>query len=642
MNALIDSIVHSDARAELTEAQLQALIGLFTSNSSALLPGHALFRKIHATIAAFTSLEDASLCLRLCFLLCREVSHRDVIFELIETHNAQIEHIATLSIPALAASHAARRSGTTCEMTKDASFLSQLVLVMLASAESRINASHLVEFIGADVESTVEILVLCYGSVCGTLPGVPAAASGLYQLEMATRLIEVLREMTFWTTYKELHSSKGAGSNTNERQSHSTGSVSMKTLSGPYRKHIGQLISYLVTYDFFGSMCVYLQSIVKLYLSSPSSCSYCDGDQGNRAMALPLLRSHLLLLQTLLMLTGQDELVLRKALYHCGFHSKLCAIFMSLYCKQRVCLPEEGSLLLQMVAVLATLTYQSASCHEFWTENSSMLVEAVSRSVVTLKDPRTSAELVAQLARLVVNSHSKAAVVPLLSAWESVLDSGGKHYVSCSLSNPKNRGRLLDISSPSYEALRCMFHVNTADDLPHQGRCGRDNRRQRNSGPGRARSQRRGRSRLRRARLQQRFHLLVQCAAAPTAVAQEQAQVQLDSLDYTGDFSEDESSDNTSDAQEPTSANEVDLSPWRRGPPRSAIPIRYICSLSHSLIRSTPVLSSTGYVFDEDVIMHYLQHHNICPITGTPMSCADLVVDTALKEELSKVQANFL
>ncbi|TPP41191.1 hypothetical protein CGC21_32110 [Leishmania donovani] len=624
MDALVESIVQSDARAELTAGQLQALIGLFTSTSEVLSPSHALFRKLSATLAAFPSLEDGSQCIRLCILLCREVAHRKIIFALIEAHNIWVESIAAPSISALATSHARHRSGTTYETSEDRSFLSQLVLVMLVSAESRMKASDLVDFLGADVESTVEVLVSCYGSVCGALPGVLAAASGGYQLHLVARLVELVRELTFWTTYEELHSNLGIGSKAKKSLSQCTGSVTMSALSGPFRYHVGQLISHLV--------------------------------------------SHLLLLQTLLMLTDQYALVLRKALCRCGLLSKVCGPLLRILCRPQGCLPGELSLFVQTVAVASTLTYHSSECHQFWGENSSVLVAAADRSAVTLADsciadPRTSAELVAQLVRLVVNSRSSAAVAPLLKTWESVLDSGGKQCVACSLSNPKSRSRPLDISSPSYNSLRCVFRVDTTapppppaaarrgsvGDLLRQRRRGRHNREQRNlsrgRSRGRARSKRRRRHESQQARLQQRYHLLVQCTTPTTAVAREQTQVQLVPLDFVSDASSDESSDDrddAADAYESTCAPQVDLSRWRRGPPPTTIPTQYICSLSHSLIRSAPVLSSTGYLFDEDVIIDYLQYYDVCPISGASMSRADLVVDTALKEELGKVRANFM
>lgn len=668
MNALVESIVQSNARAELTAGQLQALIGLFTSTSEVLSPSHALFRKLSATLAAFPSLEDGSQCIRLCILLCREVAHRKIIFELIEAHNTWVESIATPSISALATSHAGHRSGTAHETTEDRSFLSQLVLVMLVSAESRMKASDLVDFLGADVESTVEVLVTCYGSVFGALPGVLTAASGDYQLHLVARLVELVRELTFWTTYEELHSSLGIGSKAKKTLSQCTGSVSMSALSGPFRYHVGQLISHLVKYDFFGPMSMYLPLVIGKYLASPSSCSSSDGDERNVLMAMSLLRNHLLLLQTLLTLTDQYALVLRKALCRCGLLSKVCGPLLRVLCKPQGCLPGELSLFMQTMAVASTLTYHSSECHQFWGENSSVLVAVADRSVATLADgciadPRTSAELVAQLVRLVVNSRSSAAVAPLLKTWESVLDSGGKQYVACSLSNPKSRSRPLDISSPSYNALRCVFRVDTTapppppvatrrgsvDDLLRQRRRGRHNRAQRSlsrgRSRGRARSKRRRRHKSRQARLQQRYHLLVQSTTPTTAVAQEQTQAQFAPLDFVSDASSDESSDNrddAADAYESTCAPPVDLSRWQRGPPPRTIPIQYICSLSHALIRSAPVLSSTGYLFDEDVIIDYLQYYDVCPISGASMSRADLVVDTALKEELGKVRANFM
>ncbi|CAJ1014859.1 hypothetical protein, conserved [Leishmania lindenbergi] len=674
MEALVESIVQGDARDELTAAQLQALIGLFTSTSEALSPSHALFRKLSATLTALTSLEGASQCIRLCLLLCREVSHRKIISALIETHNIQVESMATPSISELAASHVAHRSNTTYETTENLSFLSQLVLVMVASAESRMKSSDLVDFIGADVESTVEVLVSCYGSVCGALPGVSAAASGLYQLHLVTRLVELLRGLTFWTTYEELHSSLGIGSNAKRTLLQSTGSVSMSTLSGPFRHHVGQLISHLVAYDFFDPMSTYLSRVLGEHLASPSNCSHSDGDGETGVMALSLLRNHLLLLQSLLTLTDQYALVLRKALCRCGLLIKVCGPLLSVLCRPQVSLPGEGSLLVQTVAVAATLTYHSGECHQFWVKNNHVLVALTDRSVAMIEscciaDPRTSAELVAQLVRLVVNSNSSDAVAPLLKMWESVLDSGGKHYVACSLSNPKNRSRQLDISSPSYDALRCVFRVDTtapppsplaagcgtADGPLRQRRRGCGNQSQRSlsrrrgkGGGGRTRSRGRAPSRhlrrrgSRQARLQKRFHLLVQRATTTTAAAQEQAQVQLDALDLVSDSSSGESSNNTADAYESTSARQVDLSRWRKGPPPRTIPVQYICSLSHSLIRSAPVLSSTGYLFDEDAIMDYLQYYDVCPISGAPMSCADLAVDTALKEELWKVRTNFM
>jgi hypothetical protein len=85
-----------------------------------------------------------------------------------------------------------------------------------------------------------------------------------------------------------------------------------------------------------------------------------------------------------------------------------------------------------------------------------------------------------------------------------------------------------------------------------------------------------------------------------------------------------------------------DLSRWRRGPPPRSIPARYICSLSHAFIRSVPVLSPTGFVFDEDIILDYLKYYHVCPISGAPLSPGELVVDMQLREELNKVRDNFV
>ncbi|KAG5476462.1 hypothetical protein LSCM1_04168 [Leishmania martiniquensis] len=666
MEALVESIVQSDTRAELTATQLEALIGLYTSTSAVLSPSHALFYKLSATLAALTA-ENALQCIQLCFFLCREAPHCNIIFELLEAHSARVDSIATPCISALATSRVARRSSNVHEAGKDLSFLSQLVLVMLTSAEPRMKATDLVEFIDADVESTVEVLVYSYGSVCGALLGVSAATSGLYQLHLATLLVQLFRELTFWTTYEELHSSLGIGSKAKRALSSCTASASMSVLSGPFHHHVGQLISHLVAYDLFGPMSMYLPRIIDRHLASPSSSSS-DSDGGSMAMALFLLRSHLLLLQTLLTLTDQYTLVLRKALCRCGLLSKVCGPLLRALCRTQVCLREGRSLLVQTVAVSATLTYGSGECRQFWKNNNSVLVAVVDQYAATLtgasiEDPRATAELVAQLARLVVNSHSRAAVAPLLRTWESVLDSDGKHYVACSLSNPKNRSRSLDINSPAYEGLRCVFRVDTTAPpqppltarhnptdglLDQRGRrsasrgCGRGGR-GRSRSRGRAHSQKRRRRRgSQQARLQERFRFLVRSTIATTAAEQEESQVQLDALDSTTDSSPDESGDDAEGTPESTSTPQVDLSRWRRGPPPRTIPTRYICSLSHSLIRSAPVLSSTGYLFDEDVIMDYLQYHRVCPISGAPLSRTDLVVDTALKEELCKVHSNFM
>ncbi|KAG5502212.1 hypothetical protein GH5_05165 [Leishmania sp. Ghana 2012 LV757] len=674
MEALVESIVQSDTRAELTAAQMKALIGLFTSTSVPLSPSHALFDKLSATLAAIT-VEDAHQCIQLCFLLCKEASHCSIIFKLIEAHSTQVDSIVAPCISALATPHVAPGGGNAYETAKGLSLLSRLVLVILASAQPRMKATDLVELIDADVENTVGVLVYCYGSVCGALPGVLATASGLYQLRLATLLVDLFRELTFWTTYEELHSNLGIGSKAKKALSCSTGTISMSALSGPFRHHVGQLISHLVSYDFFGPMCMYLPRIIDQHLELPSTCGRSDGDEGNATMALSLLRNHLLLLQSLLTLTDQYALVLRKTLCRCGLLSKVCGPLLRALCRPRVCLREEMPLLVQTIAVSATVTHRSGECRQYWDENSSVLVAVADLSVATLadgciEDPRATAELVAQLARLVVNSHSSAAVAPLLRTWESDLDSDAKHYVACSLSNPKNCSRPLDISSPAYESLRCVFRVDTtappppplaaqdgpAEDLLHQRGQRRDNRGHRSlsrgrgrGGRGRSRSRGRARSPKRRrlrgsqqARLQQRFRFMLQRTIVTTAAAQEEAQVPLDALDLTADSSSGESGDDAADTSESASALQVDLSPWRRGPPPRTIPTRYICSLSHSLIRSAPVLSSTGYIFDEDVIMDYLQYHHVCPISGAPMSRADLVVDTALKEELCKVQPNFM
>ena len=658
MDTLVESIVESNHGDQLTSAQLQALIGLLSTTSAVIIPrSHVLFQKLSASFADLSDSEESVLSIRLGLLLCSEAPHRDIVFSLIEAHSDAIESVVTRSIASLSAPQSS--SAPLRPETEGEKILSYLVLIVLAAGEAKMKAKDLVEFIGGSVQSTVHVLVKLYADVGGTMAGIAPVASGSLQSYLSLRVVQMLHELTFWTTYDELHSRLGIGSNNQKALSRDTAGTSLRLSAGPYRYHVGQITSFLIQYEFFQHAVIYMSRLTRL-LS--------ERDVNSEAQ----LREHFLLFKSLLTQTDQFVGMLRKTVLKHGFLGIVCVSLMRALTSQPRLTTPHAALLQQCVDVAATLTFRSGDGHQFWVDNGSGLVEIIqgvtadAAAFAAAGGERMLAELVAQVARLVINSHSSAPEAAVLQLWEAHLDCAGKQRVAQRLSNPKSRSSPLDIFSPVYDALRPVLRIDESDSAvvdaqrfslgsegPKQDwqrdqvtlRDGgnRNRNRSRSRERGRSRSRRRSRSRQCRSsyrqRMKRRYQILAQRQSQSEKLDAATVEL-LDAVDADGSSSSSASHSEEEAAEAAVAA--PDLTRWRHGPPPRSIPARYICSLSHAMIRSTPVLSSTGYVFDEDVILDYLTHYQVCPISGAPLSPSDLVVDTQLKEELDRVKANFL
>jgi hypothetical protein len=662
MERLVESIVQSDACDRLTPAQLQALIGLVSATPAIALPRtHVLFQKLSENFSHLSASEESLLCVQLSLLLCAETAQRDVVFSMVETHSEVIESVVAPSIVSL--SSAEGPDDYLSPGGDDRRILSLLLLVILAAGEETMKAKYLVEFVGTSVGNAVHALVMLYVDVCGVVPGVASVASGPLQTYLSLRVVQMLHELTFWTTYEDLHAEFGTGTNRQKAVSNDTGSTPLHVSAGPFRHYVGQIISFLIRYDFCRFAITHMSKLTRS-LGEPVM------DSGAQ------LREHFLLFKTLSTQTDQFTSLLRKELFKYGVFEHVCAPFMLELSGQQPVTPSNTALLLQCVDVTATMSCRNGQSHNFWCDNTAALAKVVDNVAVRASElvaaggEKTFTELVSQLVRLVVNSHSGRPVTAVLQLWKTHLDLVGKQRVAHRLSNPQNRRRPIDLCSPVYDALRSVFRINGNDSAvvgaaqrhtrgdspsqqapPHCGGRGRNRSRSHGREGCRGDGGRRGRSRscgrcrpgryrpLRRQRMRRRYQILTQRSSQGEELDAATLKL-LEAVDADGDSS----SSCNSEEEELLGVLVAppDLSRWRRGPPPRSIPARYICSLSHAFIRSVPVLSPTGFVFDEDIILDYLKYYHVCPISGAPLSPGELVVDMQLREELNKVRDNFV
>ncbi|KPI83844.1 hypothetical protein ABL78_7110 [Leptomonas seymouri] len=588
---------------------------------------------------------------------------REIVLSIVESHNEAIELAAAPGIASLSASPS---PGNLLSVGSESQkFLCHLILVLLAAGKAKMKVKDLVHFVGDNVESSVNALVVLYADVCGAVPGVSPVVSGSLQAYLSLRVVEMLHELTFWTTHDDLLSRFGIGSHNQKRVSEDTVGTPLGVSAVPYKHHIGQIIAYLIKYDFCSFAITHMSRLAR---------SFSDSVEVSESQ----LREHLSFFKSLLTLTDEFVGILRKTLAQHGILENVCDPLMQTLSGQQPPIAKHVELLTQLVDVTATLTCRSGAIHQYWDVKKASLmnlVEAVtmrSAEFVAAGGERTFIELVAQLVRLVVNSQCSAPAAAVLRLWNTRLDAAGKQCVAHRLSNPKSRSRPLDITSPVCDVLRPVFRVASDTSAvaaaqrrqtdaatrqqvqqecsvtPHAGGGGGNRsyspgQRKRGASGQRRRSQSRDRTRPRRCRpsrrqrMKRRFQLLAQRRSQNA----ELDAATLELLEADDADSDSSSSDNTEEKVEAAVAL-PDLSRWRRGPPPRSIPLRYICLLSHALIQSTPVLSSAGYVFDEDVILDYLKYYQTCPISGAPLLPGDLVVDTLLKEELNKVRENFV
>ncbi|KPA86947.1 hypothetical protein ABB37_00973 [Leptomonas pyrrhocoris] len=536
---------------------------------------------------------------------------------------------------------------------------------MLAAGKAKMKAKDLVEFVGLNVESATQILVMLYADVCGAVPGVAPVVSGSLQTYLSLCVVQVLHQLTFWTTYDDLLSQFGIGSNTQKAVSKNTDGTPLGVSAGPYRHHVGQIISYLIKYDFCRFAVTHMSRLTRS-LSEP----VLDSE--------PQLREHLTLFKSLLTQTDQFVSALRRIISKYGFLENVCDPLMQALSGQQLLTAEHVALLIQCVDVAATVAFRSSESHRYWNGKKTALLNVVENATVRSAEFDAASgeemftELVAQLVRLVVNSQCSAPAAAVHQLWKIHLDEIGKQRVAHRLSNPRSRNRPIDVFTPVYDALRSVFRVDSdapavvAEQRLYAKSASREQRRQgcqptpHTSGWGRNRNRSRGRRRdddegrrrrsrsrgggrpcrwrqSRRQRRKRRFQIFAQHQSQSTELDAASLEL-LEADDTSGDSSSDDSEEERTKA---TTAS-PDLSRWRRGPPPRSVPTRYVCSLCHALIQSTPVLSSAGYIFDEDVILDYLKYYHVCPISGAPLLPSDLVVDTLLKEELNKVRGNFI
>lgn len=674
MSALVDSILSSCPSAILTEPQLNAISGALCSESIVLSPDHALFKSLENTLVSPTFATVSTQFLRACLDLSATSVHRPIILSLLESHYAVIDRVSSSFH---SQDIAADGSSSTLRNSEGFLFLSYLTLLLLAVSSDDMKCVDLFEFIGGDVSEMISVVIKAYAIVCSPSSGMMIVQRAEFQCYLVYHLARLLRELTYWTSYEILHERFGIGSNQKKAQSGRTASLPMSKLSGPFRHYIGTIISQTVSEHFFTYVAQYF-----------STLSLLQG-RGGVTEVRQMIREHFLLLDGLLTLTDQCTHILRRDVANSKFVQCVCAPVMVLLAQPgEPCWTDRICLLTVICNVTSTLAFRCGEHQRSWAvekQRVSLIIKNVADELCCLPgeaDRRLCVELVAQLTRFVVNTHSSAAGPLLLQVWRAFLTDEEKKIMAHSLSNPMHCRRSLDVFSPTYDVLRPLFIVDSTaavagkrsrrlleEAVPTndhrrarsqsrgrggsrrlQGRGGGwGNQRWRSASRGRGgRSRSRGRRqrRSRRERVQERFKLLKACTSSNVAATADEANIYelSEALHVDSSSSDDESVDDASGDSSPLHVQApVDLTPWRRCaiPPKS-IPTRYVCSLSYALIKSSPVVSSTGYVFDEDVILDFLKHYNFCPISGEPLSSDELVVDTALKEELNRIRSNFV
>jgi hypothetical protein len=66
---------------------------------------------------------------------------------------------------------------------------------------------------------------------------------------------------------------------------------------------------------------------------------------------------------------------------------------------------------------------------------------------------------------------------------------------------------------------------------------------------------------------------------------------------------------------------------------RLAIPLEFICPISKGIMRN-PMMSKTGYNFERDAIIDWVNDHGMCPVTKAPLKKVELVTNHSLKTSI--------
>lgn len=630
----IDAVLAANPSQPLNQHDLDALTGLLSALPASLPSDHALFQRLQQTLLCGgpVSLDLVTSWVEVCIRLAHEPPNRPPVFHTLEVcHGALDRFIAQLVC-------GAEHTGGALERPRTLQLASRfLVLLMLvsphagattstsASAGGGGDAGVVLELFHADVGLVVAVTAEAVAAVGGVKVGAAPLVKDPHQRkEAVAQLVDLLRGVAAWHTIMAV-----APSSVRENARRNT---PMVAASRPYRHHVALYMGSLTKCNVFADLALYLKSV------APAD------ELANHPDNAHLIRSVLLFIDSAFTLTGEYAAQLRKCFTKSGLFETFIVPCVQ---KQLARLSSGSASAAQSVRVGATVSFGVKGCHAYLAGQKDVVaaVNGVSCEAVQALDTRARVEVVGQLVRLIVNGHIARCSAALLDVWRRALTDEEKTSLALQLADPMRRRQPLDVYSPCYEEVRPVFafiHGKAAgpkraerassDQTPGLANShGKDNtRHQQGQRPRRIRRRRKRYAQLRAA---QQHVQSVERSADDLA-----AQLSGSSSDSGSDVDDDKAAEKDEEV-----CPSPDLSRWRPGPPPYGVPLRYICALSHRIIRSVPVISPLGYVFDQDCILNYLAETNSkrCPVSGQPLRPDDLLVDDDLQRELERVRLSF-
>lgn len=88
---------------------------------------------------------------------------------------------------------------------------------------------------------------------------------------------------------------------------------------------------------------------------------------------------------------------------------------------------------------------------------------------------------------------------------------------------------------------------------------------------------------------------------------------------------------------EPVFVQQTLVAPKKASAPSAEVPSQFVCALNGHTMKN-PVVSPYGHTFEKDTIEQWLkQQGSVCPLTGKPLSIADLKPNKAVQSEIMKM-----
>lgn len=458
-----------------------------------------------------------------------------------------------------------------------------VILLSMIIPDRQFNAETILSVLEYNVHLCTIILMKAFSRITGSKPGISPLLQNDLQRFVVLRIISSIRNLCSWKIYSIISAKQ-------LRKFKNSNGIPLNKVSGPFRHFVSLFTSSFMNHNFFEEVGVYFD-----VNGVNAACNYHK-----------IVAESALLIDNLVTLTDQFTVQVRKNIFHSRIFERLFIPFLQAHNHQDFHTCSDPSVI-DVLRMTATFAINSKGLQAFLLDKQEifrMCIKNISRKEKHL----WFYGCLVHLSRIIINTKFVSLLEPLVAVWNTVKPDR-RHRMLIRFTED-NHFTPVDTKNPCFDRFCKLLKyekpmIAVAEKNP---RCRRRHRR-----------------RKRYVQLQQQQQ-------------DKLAHSLPDDLLSDCDSDCDDALDIQLDTDPPFA---IDLTPWRKGPPPSRIPLQYICALTHRFIQSAPVISPQGCIFDQVSILSYLKDNDKCPITGEMLKPEDLLVDHDLNEKIQAIRTDF-